>query len=73
MAGTRFGLSGHNLEGEGGGAGRFNSALLLDLGFGKQKGLGFLTCGPGQFLRGSWAREKWARELGGAHLFLASD
>ena len=44
---------------------------IWDLG--EQKGLGFLTCGPGQFLRGSWAREKWAHELGGAHLFLAAD
>jgi len=44
---------------------------IWDLG--EHKGLGFLTCGPGPNLCGSWAREKWARELGGAHLFLVAD
>ena len=68
-----MGLSRHNLEGEGGGTGRFNLAPLLDLGFRKQNGLGFLTCGLGQNLHGSWACEKWVRELGGAHLFLTAN
>ena len=55
MAGTRFGAGGRDLVGEGGGAGRFSSAPLLDSGFGGTEG---------SRVSDLWARPKFAWELG---------
>ena len=50
-----MGPGGHDLVGEGSGAGRFSSAPLLDLGFGGTEG---------SRVSDLWARPIFARELG---------